>query len=102
MNTLVETQLEFDFMKPTQGVFKFNEDINFIDGNSNKLLAFTPSYKVIFYDKTGEIGALDWSSGTMKFTGDADAAGQLFFDNIIKQHVQMALQFENKKSGWKS
>lgn len=101
MNT--ETQLEFDFMKPTQGGFKFNEDLNFVDGNSNIVLAFTPSHKVLFYNKTGgEIGTLDWSSGTMKFNGDADAAGQLFFDHIIKQHIQMTLQFESQKSGWKS
>lgn len=92
MNTITENQLEFDFMKPAQGVLKFNEDINFVDGNSNKLLTFTPAYKVLFYNnKAEEIGTLDWSDGTMKFTGDADAAGQLFFDHIIKRHLQTKL-----------
>jgi len=92
MNTITENQLEFDFMKPAQGVFKFNEDLNFIDGNSNILLSFTPSYKVLFYNnKAEEIGTLDWSDGTMKFKGDADAAGQLFFDHIIKRHLQTKL-----------
>jgi hypothetical protein len=102
MNTVVETQLEFDFMKPTQADLKFDTDLYIRNNSSSKLIAFCPTYKVIFHNADGEVGVLDWSDGTMKFRGDADAAGQLFFDHIIKQHVQMAFQFESQKSGWKS
>lgn len=102
MNTVVETQLEFDFMQPDQTELKFDSDLYIRDSNTHKLITLSPAYKVIFHDSSGEIGVLDWSDGTMKFTGDADAAGQLFFDHIIRQHVQMAFQFESQKSGWKS
>lgn len=98
MNTLVETQLEFDFVQSWQGSFNFDTSYYFVGNSYNKLLAFTPAHNVKFYKDDREIAKLDWSDGTMRFSGDADVGGQLFFDHIIKQHIQMKLQFDSPKT----
>lgn len=101
MNT--ETQLEFDFMKPEQYTLNLNKNIYSYAGNASISL-YQPTYpSVIFKGKSQEdIGVLDWSSGVMKFTGDADESAQLFFDGIIKQYIQTSFTFEKTTGGWKS
>jgi hypothetical protein len=85
----IETQLEFDFMKPEQ--YTLNFDKNFYSYTS-----------ITFTDRSNSVvGKLDWSDGTLKFEGEADESAQLFFDNIIKGHVQMQLPIFTKTT-WKS
>lgn len=54
--------------------------------NSYPLLTITPTYNVVFYSGSVQVGKLDWNDGVMKFTGDADESAKLFFDNIIKRY----------------
>lgn len=100
MNT--ETQLVFDFAKPIQGMFNFDNNIYFSSDKGLTLMAIVPPTNVVFLTGEKTIGKLDWSDGTMKFEGDADESAQLFFDNIIKRYVQTTLPIETPKSGWKS
>lgn len=47
------------------------------------------SRTITFYGKDNkEIGRLDWSSGEMQFTGNADQSAKLFFDNLIAKNVE--------------
>jgi hypothetical protein len=86
MNTKTETQLEFDFMKPEQLDLNLS---NIYTVKSTNHYFWKPACNVTFHGKNQQaVGSLDWSDGTMKFTGDADESAQLFFDNIIKQYIQ--------------
>ena len=100
MNIVVETQLEFDFMKPEQPTFEFSKDPSFyfLTTSSSELLTLKPNYSVSFHREEKMIGKLDWNDGPMTFEGDADESAQIFFDNVFKQHIQTQLPF----SGWKS
>lgn len=104
MNTKIETQLEFDFMKSEQYNFNFapfDPSVCYTTTESRALSLWNYYPNVTFYYKEKTVGKLDWSDGTMKFTGDADESAQLFFDGIIKRFVQMKLPFSDTTS-WKS
>lgn len=99
MNTRTETQLEFDFMKPAQYTLNFDRNIYSYVGKPSISLYQPTHPSITFKGKNQEdIGVLDWSSGVMKFTGDADESAQLFFDGIVKRYIQTTLPFD----GWKS
>jgi hypothetical protein len=99
MNTMVETQFEFDFMKPEQYTLNLDKNIYSYIGKASVSL-YQPTYlSITFKGKNQEdIGVLDWSDGKMKFTGDADESAQLFFDTIIKIYVQTTFPFGGQKS----
>ena len=99
MNTNIETQLEFNFMKPEQYTLNFDKNIYSYIGERSMTLhqPFYPS--ITFRGKNQEnVGVLDWSNGVMKFTGDVDESAQLFFDNIIKRYIQTSFSFSGLKS----
>lgn len=102
MNT-IETQLEFDFMKPEQLTLDLGESFYFSTNASQTLLTLKPNYNVTFHRGQEMVGKLDWNEGPMKFEGDADESAQLFFDNIIKRYFQASLfELNPTGSGWKS
>lgn len=104
MYTTIETQLEFDFMKPAQLPLDFYKDIWTVGTSSllvNSSLYIPPAYTVQFYKDKTKVGELDWNDGTMKFKGDVDESAQLFFDEVIKRYVQAELNLSND-NGWKS
>jgi hypothetical protein len=95
MNTTTETQLEFDFMRPEQLTFDYNDTKTYFStGSSYAQLVLKPSYKVSFHREGRTVGVLDWNDGPMKFEGDAEESAQLFFDNIIKRYVQSYIKFD--------
>jgi hypothetical protein len=102
MNTKTETQIEFEFMKPTQDTFNLTDYVYpsySVSTDSNALKVYQPTCpSIIFRNNNKNVGKLDWSDGTMKFEGDADESAQLFFDNIVKRYIQTRLPFD----GWKS
>lgn len=97
MNTPTDTQLEFDFMAPTQLTFDWAIKDTYLT------TTFKPDLTITFYDGKDAIGKLDWNDGTMKFSGSVDESAQLFFDYIIRAHTQGTL-FDQKKNNteWKS
>lgn len=97
MNTPTDTQLEFDFMAPTQLTFDWANKDTYLT------TTFKPDLTMTFNDGKNVIGKLDWNDGIMKFSGSADESAQLLFDCIIKKHTQGTL-FEQKKNNteWKS
>lgn len=98
MNLSIETQLEFDFMKPEQLTLDFDPNLYIASGDYHKLLTITPNPSIHFHNKEKTVGKLDWTNGTMKFEGDVEESAQLFFDHIIRKYSQMSLPF----NGWKS
>lgn len=95
-----ETQLEFDFMRPEQYTLNLDKNIYSYIGERSISLYQPICRNIIFKGKNQEdIGVLDWSSGIMKFTGDADESAQLFFDGIIKRYIQTSFTFEKTTSG---
>jgi len=99
MNT--RKQLEFDFVKPRQLTFNFDNNVYFGSINGLELMTITKHCTLLFTNEQKQIGKLDWKDGVMKFEGDVDESAQLFFDNIIKRFVQMQLPLDTKTS-WKS
>ena len=100
----IETQLEFDFMKPEQLELKIDtDDTTYLTSNFlvNSSLYVPPAYTVQFHKDGKAVGTLSWKDGPMTFEGDAEESAQLFFDNIIKRYTQVQLEF-GKESGWKS
>ena len=97
MNTTTDTQLEFDFMAPTQLTFDWANKDTYLT------TTFKPDLTMTFYDSKDAIGKLDWNDGTMKFSGSVDESAQIFFDCIIRAHTQGTL-FDQKKNNteWKS
>ena len=93
MNTKTEHQTEFDFMKSKQTTFNF-DDYVYPLYSVGGLKLHQPTYSnIVFRNNDENVGALDWSDGTMKFKGEADESAQLFFNNIIKIYVQSKLPF---------
>lgn len=94
MNTKTENQLEFSFIKPESLTINL-DDVVYTTTDKSILLSECINYpNISFCNKENKIvGKLDWSDGTMKFTGDADDSAQLFFDNIIKIYFQATLPF---------
>lgn len=93
MNTTTETQLVFDFAKPIQGTFNFDNNIYFGSADGTNMMTLYQAYNIAFRNQYAEVGRLDWKDGTMKFIGNADESAQLFFDNIIKRYIQTQLPF---------
>lgn len=91
MNTRIENQLEFNFMQPEK--YNFDPSVCYTTTGSRALSQWNYYPSVIFRNEEKTVGKLDWSDGTMKFTGDADESAQLFFDHIIKIYVQSKLPF---------
>jgi len=85
MNIVVETQLEFDFMKPEQSTLDFDPNLYIVAGDYHKLFTITPNPSIQFHNKEKTVGKLDWADGNMKFEGDADESAQLFFDHINQE-----------------
>jgi hypothetical protein len=60
---------------------------------------FEPVHALAFFDRDGnEVGRLDWKGGKAKFSGKADKAAKVFFDQLIKVHLQPALDESNAQS----
>lgn len=95
---MVETQLEFDFMKPTHLTLDFDNNIYFGRSDCHKILTIASYQNITFNSNEKIVGKLDWSDGKMKFEGEADESAQLFFDNIIKRYVQTQLPLNGGKS----
>ena len=91
MNT-TETQLEFDFMKPEQLSLGFDTS-TWTTAKYVFSTNFTPS--VIFHKDGKQVGVLSWENGPMKFEGDVEESAQLFFEHIIKRHVQTELKWKS-------
>ena len=65
----------------------------------NKLYSISeiePDYTLRMSNREGEIGKLDWSSGTLKFTGKADESAKVFFD-FLKEYVDKYIEAKLKK-----
>lgn len=86
MNTTTETQLEFDFMAPTQLTFDWANKDTYLT------TTFKPDLTMTFYDGKDAIGKLDWNDGVMKFEGNAQESAQIFFNYIIDVYNQSKLK----------
>jgi len=42
---------------------------------------------VSFHDNNGEVGRIEFSSGVIKFVGNAEESAKLFFENLLKNIV---------------
>jgi hypothetical protein len=101
----IETQLEFDFMKPNQLTLNFDQNHKFTYDasaltsnflvNSSLKLHNPQGYSVIFYKGAKRVGTLSWEDGPMKFEGDVEESAQLFFDNVIKVYTQAQFDLMN-------
>ena len=91
-----DTQFEFEFMKPEQYTFGFNKNLCYTTTESRPLTLWNYYPSITFRDQEKIIGKLDWSDGSMKFTGEADESAQLFFDGIIKRFIQIQLPLDTK------
>lgn len=98
MNLPTETQLEFDFMKPSQLNFDWDHNVYFSGPNSLSLMTITQHRNIVFTNENGQVGKLDWNDDKMKFIGNADESAQLFFEYIITRYIQTTLPLD----GWKS
>lgn len=102
MNTTTENQLEFNFIKPESSTINLNSNIYITTGKSIMLSEYVNYSNLSFLNKENKIvGKLDWSDGTMKFTGDADESGKVFFENMIKHYIRPYIN-PNTSTGWKS
>lgn len=86
MNTTTDTQLEFDFMAPTQLTFDWANKDTYLT------TTFKPDLTMTFYDGKDAIGKLDWNDGVMKFEGNAQESAQIFFNYIIDVYNQSKLK----------
>lgn len=86
MNTPTDTQLEFDFMAPTQLTFDWANKDTYLT------TTFKPDLTMTFYDGKDAIGKLDWNDGVMKFEGNAQESAQIFFNYIIDVYNQSKLK----------
>lgn len=86
MNTPTDTQLEFDFMAPTQLTFDWAIKDTYLT------TTFKPDLTMTFYDGKDAIGKLDWNDGVMKFEGNAQESAQIFFNYIIDVYNQSKLK----------
>lgn len=102
MNTRTENQLEFGFVKPESSTVNLNSNI-YTTKDKSILLSECINYSNLsFLNKQNKIvGKLDWSDGIMKFTGDADESGKVFFENMIKHYIKPYIN-QNTSTGWKS
>lgn len=61
------------------------------------LVTLTPDYTIRFFRENEEVGCLDFSDGTLKFSGQADEAARIFFEACLKQIVDQYLQDQRKE-----
>lgn len=102
MNTITEKQLEFHFTKPESSTVNLDSNIYTTTDKSIILTQHVNYTNISFCNKDNKIvGKLDWSDGIMKFTGDADESGKVFFENMIKHCIKPYIN-PNTSTGWKS